>query len=434
MDKGHGGRPSPNEPVGQLPPQDWMTAPETQAVIAALAAGGAEVRFVGGCVRDAVLRRPIRDIDIATHDPPERVMTLLERAGLRAIPTGIAHGTVTAVVGKAHFEITTLRCDVETFGRHARVEFTDDWAADAARRDFTINALFCRPDGMIFDPFDGLSDLGAGRVRFVGDPMQRIDEDVLRLLRFFRFYAHYGRPPPDVDALAACRAQAHKLPSLSGERVCGEVVKLLKAPDPASVLLLMRGERVLPHLLPEADNIGRLRMLTFIEERGLVRPHIGPDAFRRLAAVLAVDAAGALEAAMRLKLSSGETKRFVAMAAPAELPDPEMDAAAARRLLYRVGAPLFRDLVLLAWAGHKAMAGGRSGDTEHWIHLLDIADAWQPVSLPVRGQDVLDFGVPRGPRVGAILGEVERWWVAGDFRAGRAEALERLRALIGQQV
>ncbi|MBF0335876.1 MAG: CCA tRNA nucleotidyltransferase, partial [Alphaproteobacteria bacterium] len=171
------------DPVGQLSPQEWMDAPETRAVIAALRADGAEVRFVGGCVRDAVLKRPIRDVDIATHDPPERVMLLLEQAGIRAVPTGIEHGTVTAVVGHAHFEVTTLREDVETFGRHARVEFTDDWAADAARRDFTINALFADPEGRIYDPFNGLQDLGAGRVRFVGDPTKRIGEDVLRLLR-----------------------------------------------------------------------------------------------------------------------------------------------------------------------------------------------------------------------------------------------------------
>ena len=182
-----------------------MQAPATRAVLVALTADGSDVRFVGGCVRDAVLRRPIRDIDIATHDPPERVMALLDAAGIKAVPTGIVHGTVTAVLGKAHFEITTLRRDVETYGRHARVEFTNDWTADAARRDFTINALFCRPDGLIFDPFDGLADLGAGRVRFVGNAMQRIDEDVLRLLRFFRFFAHYGRPPADIEALAACR-------------------------------------------------------------------------------------------------------------------------------------------------------------------------------------------------------------------------------------
>ncbi len=422
-------------PVGQLSPQDWMQAAETKAVMAALTAEGAEVRFVGGCVRDAVLRRPIRDIDIATHDPPEKVMTLLERAGLRAVPTGIAHGTVTAVVGRAHFEITTLRCDVETFGRHARVEFTNDWAADAARRDFTLNALFCTADGMIFDPHDGLADLGAGRVRFVGDAMQRIDEDVLRLLRFFRFHAHYGRPPADRDALDACRAQAHKLPTLSGERVSGEIFKLLQAPDPASVLLLMQAERVLAYLLPEATDIGRLRTLCFLETRGLVRAGIKTDALRRLAAVLKVDHSGAATVADRLKLSNGQTDRLVALAAPDRVPDPSMTAPTARRLLHRIGAERFRDLLLLGWAAVKAVDAHRPpGETERWLGLLDLADAWQPVTLPVRGQDVLALGVPHGPKIGAILAEIERWWEDGDFRAGRGAALERLRQLVTDQV
>jgi len=183
--------------ASELPPQPWMKAPATLRVIAALKAKGAEVRFVGGCVRDALLGRAVKDIDIATHDAPEIVMALLADAGIEAIPTGISHGTVTAVLGKDHFEITTLRRDVETDGRRARVAFTEDWAADAARRDLTINAIFAAPDGALYDPFGGLEDLKAGRIRFVGDARTRIQEDVLRLLRFFRFYVHYGRPPMD---------------------------------------------------------------------------------------------------------------------------------------------------------------------------------------------------------------------------------------------
>ena len=208
------------EPTGKLPLLPWMTAPETRAVLAALTAEGAEVRFVGGCVRDSVLKRPVGDIDIATPDPPRKVIELLERAGVKAVPTGIDHGTVTAVVGDSRFEVTTLRVDVETYGRRAKVSFTDDWMADAARRDFTINSLSCTPEGNIFDPFGtGLGDLGDERVRFVGNARDRVEEDLLRLLRYFRFHATFGRPPPDPDALAACRALAHRLPELSGERV-----------------------------------------------------------------------------------------------------------------------------------------------------------------------------------------------------------------------
>ncbi|HLN24002.1 MAG TPA: CCA tRNA nucleotidyltransferase [Patescibacteria group bacterium] len=424
----------PDTPLGQLPPQDWMEQAETKAVIAALTAQGAEVRFVGGCVRDSVLRRQIRDVDIATHDPPDRVIALLEAAGIKAIPTGIAHGTITAVINREHYEITTLRCDVESFGRHARVEFTDDWAEDAARRDFTINAMFARPDGMIFDPFNGLADLGCGRIRFVGNAMQRIDEDVLRLLRFFRFYANYGRPPADIPALLACRAQAHKLPQLSGERVCGELFKLLQAPEPAYVMALMLGQDVLPHILPEATDIGRLRLLCFLETRGIVRPTIAPDPLRRLAAVLHVDAAQAKAVADRLKLSNVESKRLVALAAPPQMPDDHMQPREARRLLYRIGAELFRDLVMLAWAARRAVqARTPPGENDRWTRLLDLADEWQPVSLPVQGRDVIAMGVPRGPKIGAILAAIERWWEDGDYRADRPQALERLRGIVAEQ-
>lgn len=416
-----------DEPVGQLSPQPWMQAPETRAVIAALTAEGAEVRFAGGCVRDAVLGRPINDIDIATHEPPERVLELLAKAGIRAIPTGIAHGTVTAVVNHEHFEITTLRCDVETFGRHARVAFTDDWTEDAARRDLTINAMFATPDGMIYDPYDGLLDLGSGRVRFVGQAKLRIEEDVLRLLRFFRFHAYYGKPPANLEALLACRALAHRLPELSGERVCGELFKLLLAPDPAAVLLLMRGERVLEHVLPEAKAFGRLRVLTFLETRAMVRQTVRPDPIRRLASVLVTDKAGAEAVAARLRLSNSESKRLVGLCDPQDWPIVGMDDLAARRMLYRLGAELFHDLTLIAWAGRKDLeARTPPGESEKWQHLLDLADGWQPVSLPVKGQDLIERGVPRGPGIGALLERLERWWEEGDYRAGREEALAQL--------
>lgn len=419
------------DPVGQLPPQEWMQAPATRAVLAALTAEGAEARFVGGCVRDAVLKRPVRDIDIATHEPPERVMLLLEKAGIRVIPTGIEHGTVTAAVDGAHFEITTLRTDVESFGRKARVAFTDDWAADAARRDFTINALFADPDGRIYDPFDGLQDLGAARVRFVGDPVARIEEDVLRLLRFFRFFAHYGRPPPDVAALAACRRMAPQLPRLSGERVAGELIKLLQASDPASVLLLMRGEHVLEYVLPEAEDFGRLRVLCMIDSRGVRIEGVAPDPLRRLAAVLRTDAAGAHRIAARLRLSARQTERLVAMAAPPLAPRAEMDAEACRRALRRLGPDLFRDLVLIAWAGRRAVhTETSSAETGAWMRLLEAAAEWRPVELPVRGRDVLDLGIPPGPRVGELLAAVDEWWEARDYRPTREQALEKLREMV----
>ncbi|HLO78569.1 MAG TPA: CCA tRNA nucleotidyltransferase [Magnetospirillum sp.] len=422
------------EPLGQLAPQPWMDADETRAVVAALMADGADVRFVGGCVRDSVLHRPIKDIDIATHDAPERVMELLARAGIRVIPTGIAHGTVTAVVGKAHFEITTLREDVQTFGRHARVAFTDDWTADAARRDFTMNAMCADPQGRIYDPFNGLADLGAGIVRFVGDPMRRIEEDVLRLLRFFRFFAHYGRPPMDMSALIACKRMAPELAKLSGERVAGELIRLLQAPDPAGVLMVMQRHGILAHILPEAQNFGPLKVLTWLESRALVRPDIHPDPIRRLGLLVQSDAAGITAMGERLKLSTAQIARLMAVAVAAVQVDRTMDDRAARRGLRRVGADVFRDLVLTRWAMERALeARPNSAHTADWTRLLDTADGWQPVALPIRGADAMELGVPRGPAIGRALAEVEEWWEAEDYRPGRDECLERLRQGVAQE-
>ena len=423
-----------DEPVGQLSPQAWMQAAETQAVIAALTAEGAEVRFAGGCVRDSVLGRPIRDIDIATHESPERVQALLEQAGIKAIPTGIAHGTITAVVGHEHFEITTLRCDVESFGRHARVAFTDDWTLDASRRDLTINAMFATPDGLIYDPYEGLLDLGAGRVRFVGKAFQRIEEDLLRLLRFFRFQAYYGKPPADLEALLACRALAHRLPELSGERVCGEMLRLLLSPNPQAILLLMRGEMVLEHVLPEAVNFGRLRLMVFLETRAMVRDSVKPDALRRLAALMADDKEQAAALAARLRLSNAESERLVALCAPEAWPMAGMEDRAARKMLHHLGAETFRDLALIAWAGRKdVQARTPPGETNQWLHLLDLADGWQPLSLPVKGQDLIERGIPRGPGIGVLLGKLEAWWEAGDYCASREEALARLDQLCHEE-
>jgi poly(A) polymerase len=411
-----------------------MTAPETRAVIDALTAEGATVRFVGGCVRDAVLGRPVTDVDIATHDAPDKVMALLEAAGHHAIPTGIAHGTVTAVVGKAHFEITTLRLDVETYGRRAKVAFTDDWAMDAARRDFTINALFCAPDGTLYDPFDGLEDLRAGKVRFVGKSEERIREDVLRLLRFFRFYAHYGRPPPDKAALAACRKLAHLLPTLSGERVAGETLKLMAAPDPAPVLSLMGNEGVLANVLPEASNVPRLEGLVALE-RELGEPGIGPArALRRLAAALDVSAAEAEEVAGRLRLSTAQKERLAALAAPSHRVTVTDDGRTRRRELYELGPDLYRDLAMLQWAARRGEVEAMPREeAAAYRALLAAAEAWKPVALPVKGRDALAIGVPAGPEVGRLLAEVEKWWIERDFRPTRDECLSKLKELAASE-
>ncbi len=421
------------EPTGKIPPQPWMTAPETGAVIRALTAGGGEVRFVGGCVRDAIAGRPVGDIDIATPEPPVRVMELLEAAGIKAIPTGIGHGTVTAIGESRKFEITTLRRDLETDGRHARVDFIDDWVVDARRRDFTINTLSSTPDGDVYDPLGGLDDLGQGRVRFVGVPKERIEEDLLRLLRFFRFQAAYGRPPADQEALAACRIMAPRLCELSGERVRDEMFRILLAPDPADSAVLMRGVGAFDAILPEAGDVGRLRMLTWLEGTALKMETVAPDALRRLAALLDPECggAGAEAVARRLRLSNREADRLAAAAAPVQV-SPDGDAPELRRTLRRLGAETVRDLSLLAWAGELAVTPRLPAErTGAWRHILEAADAWRPLAFPLRGRDVTALGVAPGPAVGRLLAAVEAWWEEGDYGPGREACLEKLKSLIG---
>jgi poly(A) polymerase len=397
-------------PVAHLTPQPWMTEPAARAMLAALGGSG---RFVGGGVRAALLGRQWGVVDSATPLLPEQVMRRLEAAGIKAVPTGLAHGTVTAVAPPRHFEITTLRRDVETYGRHARVAFTDDWAADAARRDFTMNALFLDAEGNVFDPMGGLADLRAGRVRFVGDASTRIREDVLRLLRFYRFHAHYGRDEADAEARAACRALAPLLPSLSGERVAAELLKLLRAVDPVPTLRLMKDDGVLAVLLPEATRLDRLAGLVALED--------APDAIRRLAAPLE---RGAAEVAERLKLSAAERDRLIALGAPDAAIDLTADEKAQRRLAYRRGIDLYRDQVLLAGAVTSAAERVRA--------LLALAEAWRAIKFPLRGRDVTALGIPAGPEVGRLLAEIEERWEADDFSADRRALLAELKRRVAR--
>jgi len=407
-----------------------MAAPETRAVVEVLAADGTEVRFVGGCVRDSVARRPVGDIDIATPHPPAIVMTILGNAGIVVLPTGLDHGTVTAVVGKRRFEVTSLRIDVETDGRRARVSFTDDWVADAARRDFTFNALSCTQDGDIYDPFGGLEDLAYGRVRFVGNARARIDEDVLRLLRYFRFYSHYGKPPPDADALAACRALAHRLGELSGERVRSEMFRILSPPNPAGVIVLMRGERVLENILPEAGDVGRLRILNWLETRAMRLENVVADPLRRLAGLLATTADGARNVARRLRLSRLQTERLVTLACPDAVIEPGVGDTALRRALQTRGAGIVRDLALLNWAAELAIDPRQPSErNQAWQALLESAGRWRPLGFPLKGRDVLALGVAPGKRVGQLLAAAAAWWEDGDYRADREACLARLKAI-----
>jgi poly(A) polymerase len=408
------------ENTHRIDPQPWMVEPTTLAVLDALAAGGVEARFVGGSVRDALLGRPIDDIDIATPALPERVIELLEKRDIKVVPTGLAHGTVTAIAKSSggtpprRFEITTLRRDVETYGRRARVAFNADWDADAARRDFTINAIFLAPDGTIHDPVGGLADLRARRIRFVGDPATRIAEDVLRLLRYYRLEARFGIGGGDPQARVACRAAAHLLPTLSAERVAQELVKLLETPNPIPALQMMQQDGVLAVILPEAGRLDRLRQMITIEPN--------PDSLRRLAALIEVDGAGAVAIAERLRFSNAWRDRLGGLAPPWPV-HPREDARAQRRALYRLGADHYRDIALLI-AAEDGMAGRRL------VELLTLARDWTPPVFPLTGRDVTALGIPPGERVGRLLDAVKAWWEESNFTKDRAACLARLKQLV----
>ncbi len=392
----------------------WATMDAARDVLAAL---GGEARFVGGCVRDALAGQLPADLDLATTLLPDAVVAKLEAAGLKAIPTGIAHGTVTAVARGRTFEITTLRRDVATDGRHATVAFTDDWRADAARRDFTINAMSMTADGDVFDYFDGRADLAAGRVRFVGDAATRIREDVLRALRFFRFHARFASGAPDEEGLAACRELAALLPGLSAERVAGELFRLLEGPRAAATLDAMREVGLLAHWLPEAGPAGVLaRLETLVAGSGAP-----PSAVRALAALLPPDAGPAVAA--RLKLSNADAERLAALLKPAARLDPNAPAPERRASFYRLGGDP-ADHVLLAWA-RAASDGG-------FPAFLEAARGWVRPRFPLNGEDARAAGILPGPAMGEWLKRHEDSWVDYGAVESRAALLARLHRIPGR--
>ena len=408
------------QPAGRIEPLPWMTAKPARTLLACLAADGAKARFVGGCVRDTLAGRAVRDIDVATEAPPDRVAALLDDHAIRVIPTGLAHGTVTAVVDGTVFEVTTLRRDVETDGRRALVAFTEDWLGDAARRDFTMNALYLDGDGTLYDPTGGRADLETGRVRFIGAAEERLAEDVLRLLRFFRFHAWYGSGAPDPEAMAACRGFAPRLPSLSGERIWAELGRILLAPDPAQALRRMDGAGALAPIVPGAAAFPRLARVVEIEDAlGLAA-----SAIRRLAAALDSGRADAGRLAGRLRLSRAETARLekATEAAPAMIARP--DAASSGCRLYRWGEETFGDALAIAWADCRARGGEEAGFRAGGQALA----AWRRPVFPIGGADVLAAGAGPGPSVGRLLREVETWWISQGFAPDREACLARLAA------
>ena len=381
-----------------LPARPFADREGMAALIAALGAGDA--RLVGGCVRDTLLGLAAADIDVATKHEPERTLALLRAAEIRAVPTGLAHGTVTAVLPFGPVEVTTLRRDVSTDGRHAVVRFAQDWRDDAARRDFTINALYADPvTGEVFDWHGGLADLAARRIRFIGDPLQRIAEDHLRILRFFRFHARFGDAVDD-EGLDACTARANDLMALSRERIAAELLKLLVARDAVAVVRLMVERRILAAVLPEIDAAGAGRLTTLAAREAAAG--IAPDAIRRLAALAPADVAAAVGA--RLKLSNVQRKRL-------EAANGGVGDEGPLGLAYRVGAAGAVDRLLLA--------GGDPGA---------LAD-WHPPRLPIGGGELVVLGLIRGPAVAAALREVERRWIAEGF-----PGIDRVRTIASEVV
>jgi poly(A) polymerase len=397
----------------RLDPQPWMTAPATVKLMAALG----EARFVGGAVRNTLLGKAVTEVDIATPQEPPKVCEILAAAGIKTVPTGIEHGTITAVVEGTPFEVTSLRRDVETDGRRAVVAFTTDWAEDAQRRDFTMNALYAAPDGEVFDSVGGVADLQAGRVRFVGDAVTRIREDYLRILRLFRFHAWYGRGEIDEAALAAAAQEKSGLARLSGERIAKEMLKLLEAEDPLPCLSAMRDASILPEVLSGETKLISLRELVKIDRtEGFV-----PDGLLRLAALLS--AAQAAEICARWKLSSARRERLEDITGAKGKLMPLATAQDRDKLLYRLGVQRFKDRLFLAWAEHPRCAA-------HWWNFLAAAERWQQPHFPLGGHDVLRAGVPAGPLVGRVLAEVEAWWIDHGFPQDDAALAERLRQAV----
>jgi len=398
----------------------WLTHGRTVAVMNALEAkGGADcARFVGGCVRNTITGHPVEDVDIATVLTPDEVIEALEAAGLRWAPTGVEHGTVTAIVDGTPFEVTTLRRDVSTDGRNATVAFSRDWDEDAQRRDFRLNCLYADTAGRLFDPTgQGLADAREGRVVFVGEAMTRVREDYLRILRFFRFHAWYGKGEHDAAALEACRALKGMLAGRAAERTSKEILKLLGAHDPRSSVTLMASAGVLAAVLPGVKDLARFEGLVGIEVEQLIET----DAELRLAALLPEGAAKAM--AERLRLSNAQRDRLIAAEAKTPRIVSWMSGREARRVVYGIGLRAFTDRVKLGWASGKPSAAPQ------WRALLGLAETWSPPALPVSGADVAAAGVPQGPMVGEVLREVEAWWIDQDFIDDREQALQRLKAV-----
>jgi poly(A) polymerase len=388
----------------------WLKDGALARVLALLDRDGEEARVVGGAVRNTLMRRPVGEIDVATTALPEEVVRRVEAAGGKAVPTGIEHGTITAVIDGRAFEVTTLRQDVETFGRKARVAFGRDWKADAERRDFTINALSAARDGRVFDYVGGLADIAARRVRFIGEPQRRIEEDYLRILRFFRFQAHFGEGAPDAAGLLACTRARAGLETLSRERVRIEILKLLVAARATPTLAVMTESGLLGMVLGGVPFLASFENTVKVEAACAV----APDALRRLGALAVWVIEDAERLAARLRLANAESARLSALDLWWRVA-PAADGRPARALLYRLGPQAFLDRAVIAWARSQAGAADAS-----WRVLATLPRRWTAPVFPLKAADFIARGMAAGPALGAVLRAAEEAWIAADFPADRA--------------
>jgi poly(A) polymerase len=391
---------------GLLPDPAWLGQGPLAKLLAALDGDGEEARVVGGAVRDALLGRPPGEIDLATTAVPAEITRRIEAAGYKAVPTGAEHGTITAVVNGIPFEVTTLREDVETFGRKALVRFGRDWRLDAERRDFTMNALSLSRDGTVHDYVGGISDLRSRRVRFIGDPAQRIAEDYLRILRFFRFQATYGDGEPDQAALHACIKARAGLDRLSRERVRMELRRLVTAKGAAAVLLVMSDSGLL------GDVIGGVPLVSAFVSMAAIEAalELPPDPVRRLGALATGIREDAERLWQRLRLTNDERDRLTSMAEGWWRIGRSMGRADAQTLLYRLGPGHFRDRVMMAWA-----RSGAPSDDDAWRELATLPVRWTAPSFALRAADLMARGVAKGPQLGRALAAAEERWVEAGF-------------------
>ncbi|MGF9563741.1 CCA tRNA nucleotidyltransferase [Neorhizobium sp. JUb45] len=412
--------------------EDWFNNPALKRVLDLLNGDGGETRIVGGAVRNALMGLAIQDVDLATTLLPTDTQARAKAAGIKSVPTGIAHGTVTLVVDGQPFEVTTLRRDVSTDGRHAEVAFGTDWQADAERRDFTINALYADREGNVVDLVKGLADIETRTIRFIGDAATRIAEDHLRSLRFFRFFAYYGSGRPDADGLRAVARAKDKLSTLSAERIWAETKKLLTATDPSRALLWMRQTGVLTEILPETEKWGIDSIHGVVATEAAL--NWKPDPLLRLAAIVPVDAPRLAEMAKRLRMANAEAARLESWATAPALPDEVTDVGF-DRILYRSGRDGLIMQLKLALASARANAEGypiAMRKAARLSVLLKRAENFEKPIFPLSGGDVIAAGMEPGPKVGALLAELETLWVERNFSLDRAALTARLADLVGK--